>query len=97
MRRCSGRPDRERRGSMRPMAVHRRPDVDPGYNRRTQRARSSPRSPVRMHPCPPTPAATERAHKAAKRYIYAWGGGQAEGNAHDARPARRQGRRAWPR
>ena len=24
---------------------------------------------------------TERAHKAAKRYIYAWGGGRAEGNA----------------
>src|SRR6476469_9761504 len=23
----------------------------------------------------------ERAHKAAKRYIYAWGGGRAEGNA----------------
>ena len=26
-------------------------------------------------------AATERAHRAAKRYIYAWGGGRAEGNA----------------
>ena len=24
---------------------------------------------------------TERAHQAAKRYIYAWGGGRAEGDA----------------
>jgi pyruvate,orthophosphate dikinase len=28
----------------------------------------------------PAPATTERAHKAAKRYIYAWGDGAAEGN-----------------
>ena len=27
------------------------------------------------------PAPTERAHRAAKRYIYAWGGGAAEGDA----------------
>ena len=27
------------------------------------------------------PATGDRAHKAAKRYIYAWGGGRAEGNA----------------
>ena len=26
-------------------------------------------------------ASTERAHQAAKRYIYAWGGGRAEGDA----------------
>ena len=29
----------------------------------------------------PPRAPTERAHRAAKRYIYAWGGGRAEGNA----------------
>ena len=34
----------------------------------------------------------ERAHRAAKRYIYAWGGGQCRGQRADARPARRQGR-----
>jgi pyruvate,orthophosphate dikinase len=28
-----------------------------------------------------TPSAVERPHRAAKRYIYAWGGGHAEGNA----------------
>jgi len=28
-----------------------------------------------------SPASTERAHQAAKRYIYAWGGGRAEGDA----------------
>ena len=39
----------------------------------------------------PRPAA-DRPHSAAKRYIYAWGAGGAEGNALDARPARRQGR-----
>ena len=40
------------------------------------------------------PPPRDRTHQAAKRYIYAWGGGDAEGDAHDARPARRQGRRA---
>ena len=28
----------------------------------------------------PDPAPTTRAHAAAKRYIYAWGDGRAEGN-----------------
>ena len=40
-----------------------------------------------------TAPTSDRPHKAAKRYIYAWGDGRAEGNARDARPARRQGRR----
>ena len=38
-----------------------------------------------------TPA-SDRPHQAAKRYIYAWGDGRAEGDAGDARPARWQGR-----
>ena len=39
------------------------------------------------------PESATRAHRAAKRYIYAWGDGQAEGNGDDEGPARRQGRR----
>ncbi len=39
----------------------------------------------------------ERAHRAAKRYIYAFGGGHAEGNAGDARPARAARAPAWRR
>ena len=30
---------------------------------------------------PPADRAAERGHRAAKRYIYAWGAGRAEGNA----------------
>ena len=32
-------------------------------------------------PATPSPGTGERAHKAKRRYIYAWGGGRAEGNA----------------
>ena len=45
-----------------------------------------------MTSTPTATPATDRSHKAAKRYIYAWGDGHAEGNARDARPSRRQGR-----
>src|SRR4051794_19515860 len=38
------------------------------------------RSPDRMATAQSTATASERAHKAAKRYIYAWGDGTAEGN-----------------
>jgi pyruvate,orthophosphate dikinase len=34
-----------------------------------------------MADAPAPPTASDRAHAAAKRYIYAWGGGQAEGDA----------------
>ncbi len=41
----------------------------------------------------PTASPTaDRPHQAAKRYIYAWGDGRAEGDAAHARPARWQGR-----
>ena len=40
-----------------------------------------------------TAPVTDRAHKAAKRYIYAWGERPRRGRRDDARPARRQGRR----
>src|SRR5687768_13683973 len=45
------------------------------------------RSPTVTEGAPPMadtlerPASRDRAHRAAKRYIYAWGGGRAEGNA----------------
>ena len=39
-------------------------------------------------------APAERAHKAAKRYIYAWGEGTAEGHGTMTRPPRRQGRQS---
>src|SRR2546430_5078928 len=43
------------------------------------RARSPP--PMADTVAPPPERATERQHRAAKRYIYAWGAGRAEGNA----------------
>ena len=42
---------------------------------------------------PRSPPTTERAHKATKRYIYAWGDGHGRGRRRHARPPRRQGRR----
>ena len=56
-----------------------------GYNRTTSRSTpaaptraAAPRSPAHGHDSPRP--STERAHKAAKRYIYAWGDGTAEGD-----------------
>src|SRR5213594_1772173 len=51
-------------------------------------AACAPRAPSLKEPrpmadavAPPADRAAERGHRAAKRYIYAWGAGRAEGNA----------------
>src|SRR5438067_13130560 len=46
----------------------------------TTRARSPP--PMADTVAPPAERATERQHRATKRYIYSWGAGRAEGNAN---------------
>src|SRR3954464_12641022 len=69
-------------------AGFRRPDATIAPNRRSPERPSCGRSRPSKEPFPMAdtlvPGATataERPHKAPKRYIYAWGGGRAEGNA----------------
>ncbi len=59
-------------------------------NERHELPRPPEGSPARMATQAPT--APERPHKAAKRYIYAWGDGDGRGQRHHEGPARRQGR-----
>ena len=50
-----------------------------GPTRRPTRSACPTKEPARALTA--STATTERAHQAAKRYIYAWGGGRAEGDA----------------
>src|SRR4051812_23776700 len=82
---------RRRRASRRARAGRARAVTLRRYNRanrrspeRPSRGRSRPSkepSPMADTLVPGATATAERAHKAPKRYIYAWGGGRAEGNA----------------
>ncbi len=54
---------------------------DTRRDRTTAAARSRPPPRKDLPDDPDRPAAADRPHRAAKRYIYAWGGGRAEGDA----------------
>src|SRR5262245_49624083 len=77
---------RDRTGSSLATQAQPEPDRTRRYNPRdTDRDRPRPsqrgRRPGRTRPMTQTVPTADRPHRAAKRYIYAWGGGHAEGDA----------------
>ena len=67
-------PSRRRRRAVQSRRTHRDPIA-------VARATASPPTPKEPPMAETVAPSTERAHRAAKRYIYAWGGGRAEGDA----------------